>query len=108
MIARIRGSKKSFYCEKCDTLVKKTYNYCPECGNEFDGTVTVITMPKRISRTYNVCGECKWFNGDKMVIGVRCTNPNKNWHSETAPYHYRSTKACRLFKEDKNESMRTE
>ena len=45
------------------------------------------------------CRDCKWLNGKKICIGIECTNPDKEWRTDTAIWHQPSTPACKMFKE---------
>lgn len=46
------------------------------------------------------CGTCKYLNGNRSAIGIRCTNPYKHWRSETAQYKYKHTPSCKSYEED--------
>lgn len=46
------------------------------------------------------CGTCKYLNGDASAIGIRCTNPSKQWRSDTARYKYKSALSCKNYEED--------
>ena len=73
---------------KCSdkSLEKVTSDKCEQCK-----------WYKMTHATYNKCGQCKWLNGEQRTVGIECTNPDKVWRHRTSKYHYRSTKACKMF-----------
>ena len=46
---------------------------------------------------YKKCGQCRWLNGEKSSVGIACTNPERTWRTRTSKYHYKHTKACKMF-----------
>jgi len=46
---------------------------------------------------YNKCGQCIWLNGEKSTVGIECTCPDKAWRHRTSKYHYKWTRACKMF-----------
>lgn len=52
----------------------------------------------------NKCGECKYLCGEKTVVGIACIHPDRPFiytPSMVAHYKYKSTKACKRFKQKK-------
>lgn len=55
-----------------------------------------IYKPKRCTRTYYTCSDCKWLDTtQKKSVGYKCVNPNRKWRSNTAQWHSPSCKACK-------------
>jgi len=52
---------------------------------------------KSLEKVIYKCGQCRFLNGEKKSIGYGCTNPARTWRSNTAMYHQKSTKACKMF-----------
>ena len=46
---------------------------------------------------YKKCGQCRFLNGEKSSVGIECTCPDKVWRHRTSKYHYKHTRACKMF-----------
>lgn len=52
------------------------------------------------------CRHCRWLDlNQKIVIGCLCTNPKKQFKTETAQWKYPSARACKLFEERKDDML---
>ena len=46
------------------------------------------------------CKDCKYLNGEKNSLGIKCTNPDRIWRSSTATYRRPSEPSCKMFAPD--------
>lgn len=54
------------------------------------------------------CRTCKYLNGEKIPLGIACTNPEKNWRTNTAQFRQPSTPACKMYIEKEGEAHEKE
>ena len=59
-----------------------------------------MSSEKSSEKVIYKCGQCKWLNGEKSSVGIACTNPDRVWRTVTSKYHYKHTKACKMFNAD--------
>jgi len=57
---------------------------CPNCNE-----VITIEMPK--------CKDCVYLNGNRTTVGIKCTNPSKQWSRSLSMYKQSSNPACSMF-----------
>lgn len=45
------------------------------------------------------CGDCKYLDDKKTIIGYRCSRPNWTFRTTTAMFKYATTPGCKAFEE---------